>query len=747
MRKLLLILFILLSSYAFSQVSIGALKGQVKDRDRPLYPASVKLLKTSFVTATDSLGCFEFIGVPAGTYILSVSYVGYESSTTRVIVKAGVPIKLDVHMIPFTASLNEAVVTGNIIEQKKSESVSSIDVYTADYFKRSNPTNVFDALSGMNGIYTDIDQDLTYVTDVNINGMEGNYTMFLVDGVPAINGLAGLYSLTAFPMSIVDRIEVEKGPSSTLYGSDAMSGVINIITKNPGTTPRFSAEASINSLLDATAGLSGSFRVGKATSVIAFSGESSDYRRDINHDGFMDYPLVNRANFFNKWSITRRDKKKAVIYARYLFEDRFAGQMNAPGRLVNSDQYYTESIRTHQWQVGGQYELPVRERFILSLDYSEHYQKAYYDTNYYHGNQKTGFAQLTWDKKIHRHNLMAGATYRVKYYIDNTGLSNEGITGLNNLVQIAGFFIQDEVTISPQSKLLFGCRFDYSTRSGPIATPRIDYKWSSEDRKNVFRIGAGTAYRVPNLLDEGFGALNGSRQVEIDGPLKTEYAVGLTSSYTRMQRFSRGAASIELGVFGTYLTNFVNPNYDTDSSKIIYANSNGGGTFGGNFRTDIVFNFPLRLGLSATYAYTFEIDKGDDGDVDFEIPTHSPPFTAQWYAGYTFAKAGVTVDYTANLVSPMLLATVDNDFRPSQSPWFSLENIQVTKKFKCGVEIFGGVKNFLNFKEQNPILRPFDPFNRQVNVNNPNGYHFDTTYGYSPLEGAKGFIGFRYTLK
>ena len=747
MRRFLLVFFTLFSSYTFSQTLTGTLRGQVKDGNKLLSSASVKLPKTSFVTATDSLGHFEFVGIPTGAYTLSVSYVGYESSTMRVIVKGGVETKLDVRMTPYASDLNEAVVTGNIIEQKKSESVSSIDVYTNDYFKRSNPTNVFDALSGMNGIYMDIDQDLSYVTDVNINGMEGNYAMFLVDGVPAMNGLAGLYSLTAFPMSLVDRIEVEKGPSSTLYGSDAMAGVINIITKDPVATPRFSAEASINSLLDATAGLSGSFKIGKATSIIALSGESSDYRRDINHDGFMDYPLVNRANFFNKWSIARKDKKKTVIYARYLFEDRFAGQMVAPGRLVNSDQYYTESIRTHQWQAGFQYELPVKERFILSIDYSEHYQKAYYDTNYYHGNQKTGFAQLAWDKKIHKHNLMAGATYRVKYYADNTGLSNVGVTGLNNLVQIAGVFIQDEVVITPQSRLLFGCRFDYSTRSGPIATPRIDYKWNSVDRKNAFRIGAGTAYRVPNLLDEGFGALNGSRQVEVEGPLKTEYAVGLNSSYTHVQRFNKGAASMELGVFGTYLTNFVNPNYDADSSKIIYANSNGGGTFGGNIRTDIVFNFPLRLGVSATYAYAFEIDKADDGDIDFEIPTHSPPFTAQWYLGYIFIKAGVTIDYTANLVSPMLLATVENDYRPSQSPWFSLENIQVTKKFKCGIEIFGGVKNFLNFKEHNPILRPFDPFNRQANINNPNGYRFDTNYGYAPLEGAKEFIGFRYTLK
>jgi outer membrane receptor for ferrienterochelin and colicins len=747
MKKILPVLFLLLSSGIFAQSSGGQLTGQVKDGDTRLPYASVRLLRTSYETTTDSTGYYRIGGIPTGTYWLEVRYLGYEITEIKVTISAGSTVHQDVNLKRTDYTRDQVVVTGSVQEQKKSESVSSIDVYNAEYFKKNNVTNVFDALSSINGIYTDIDQDLTYVTDVNINGLEGNYTMFLIDGVPAMNGLAGLYSLTAFPMAIVDRIEVEKGPSSTLYGSDALAGVINIITKDPGDAPRFYADAMINSLLDANVDLSGAFKVGKATSIIAFSGESSDYRRDINHDGFMDYPLVNRANFYNKWSIARKDKKKTILYGRYLFEDRFAGQMDAPGRIVNSDLYYTEWISTHQWQAGFLYELPTREHFVLSVDYSEHYQQAYYDTNYFHGNQKTGFAQLSWDKKIHQHKLLAGATYRAKYYIDNTGLSNESITGLNNLVQIAGVFLQDEVTITPQNKLLFGCRFDYSTRSGPIATPRIDYKWNSDNQKNIFRIGFSTAYRVPNLLDEGFGALNGSRQVEVDGPLRTEYAIGMTTSYTRLQRFNKGAISIEVGAFGTWLTNFVNPDYDTDSTKIIYRNSNGGGTVGANFKTDIVFNFPLKMGIAATYAYTVEIDKEDSGDVTIEIPTHSPPLTMQWYVGYTFPQAGVTIDYTANLVSPMLLATVDNDFRPSQSPWFSLENIQVTKKFKNRIEIFGGVKNFLNFKEQNPILRPFDPFNREVNVNNPNGYRFDTTYGYAPLEGIKGFIGIRYTLK
>jgi outer membrane receptor for ferrienterochelin and colicins len=97
----------------------------------------------------------------------------------------------------------------------------------------------------------------------------------------------------------------------------------------------------------------------------------------------------------------------------------------------------------------------------------------------------------------------------------------------------------------------------------------------------------------------------------------------------------------------------------------------------------------------------------------------------------------------------MFLNTQENDFRPSQSPWFSIVNIQVNKTFKCGVSIYAGVNNLLNFKPKNVILRPNDPFNNLADdpERNPNSYRFDASYIYAPNQGVKGVLGIRYTLK
>jgi hypothetical protein len=74
-------------------------------------------------------------------------------------------------------------------------------------------------------------------------------------------------------------------------------------------------------------------------------------------------------------------------------------------------------------------------------------------------------------------------------------------------------------------------------------------------------------------------------------------------------------------------------------------------------------------------------------------------------------------------------------------------NFQITKTVNDRLEIYGGVKNLLNFIPKDPLLRPFDPFDKTIGVDNPNGYTFDTTYNYAPVQGAKGLIGLRWTMK
>jgi outer membrane receptor for ferrienterochelin and colicins len=97
----------------------------------------------------------------------------------------------------------------------------------------------------------------------------------------------------------------------------------------------------------------------------------------------------------------------------------------------------------------------------------------------------------------------------------------------------------------------------------------------------------------------------------------------------------------------------------------------------------------------------------------------------------------------------MHLPVVPKDFRAEQSPWHCITNLQLTKRFANNFEIYGGAKNLLNFIPKDPILRPFDPFDKNVNdpINNPNNYTFDPSYNYAPVQGIKGFLGVRWTVK
>lgn len=92
---------------------------------------------------------------------------------------------------------------------------------------------------------------------------------------------------------------------------------------------------------------------------------------------------------------------------------------------------------------------------------------------------------------------------------------------------------------------------------------------------------------------------------------------------------------------------------------------------------------------------------------------HTPPFTANILIGYTITKLKLSIDFSGNINSPMLLPVLPNDYRPSYSPWFYLLNLQLTKKLPYGFEIYGGAKNLLNFIPQNPLMRPQDPFDKK----------------------------------
>lgn len=500
-------------------------------------------------------------------------------------------------------------------------------------------------------------------------------------------------------------------------------------------------------MLEVNTDFTASFKAGKAHSLLTVSTENFNTKWDIDKDNFTDIPLINRVNVFNKWSAEGKKSSAITVYGRYLFESRFGGEKQFTFNRRGSNQVYGEVITTHQWQTGLSYKLPSKENFLLLADYSGHQQNAFFGGNSYDGLQQNAFTQFTWNKRIDKVNeLLIGASYRLYHFQDNSPLTTADLNGIEPIVHTAGIFFEDDISFLRYHRLVLGARFDYTTRGKSIVTPRINYRWNSKNEKNILRIGAGTGYRFPNLLNEGFGAINGSRTIEIDEPLKPESAVNVTTNYMRIQPFKTGLLTLDVGFYYTRFFNYIDPDYDEDPAVIEYSNSDLGTTsWGFNFYSEFNFNFPLKVGAGFTYNNMFEVEI-ENGEKENERPPHTPDLVANYYLSYNFPVPQLSIDLTGTIVSPMALSTVPGDERPEKSPWYTIQNIQLTKKFRKGFELYLGLKNFFNFIQKEPILRPFDPFNRFTDIDNPNNYRFDTTYGFTTTRGITGFVGFRYTL-
>ncbi len=197
------------------------------------------------------------------------------------------------------------------------------------------------------------------------------------------------------------------------------------------------------------------------------------------------------------------------------------------------------------------------------------------------------------------------------------------------------------------------------------------------------------------------------------------------------------------------------PDYDTDPNQIIYDNLNGYAESKGiSLNIDVNLYAPLKIVAGGTLMDNVQVEEGVR-----TRPILTERFMGTWAVTYDFLRAGVTLDYTGNVYGPMRLPLLsEEDPRAEYSPVWSLQNIQLTKKFGERMELYGGVKNLLNFRPPaNSIARSNDPFDKNVQFgsdgqvvatpNNPYRLTFDPSYVYAPNQGIRGFLGFRYRIQ
>ena len=742
-------LFFLISIVQISFSQQHPIKGVVISNNSPLEGATITIEGTNIGTITDQYGNFNLnISKIKNTKII-ISYLGYKPQKYIIVSHTKDIGIIELHQ---ENQLNEVVISGTLKPVSKLNSPVPVEVYTKDFFIANPSPSVFESIGIINGVRPQLNCNICNTGDIHINGQEGSYTMVLIDGLPIVSGLSTVYGLTGIPQSLIEQIEIVKGPASTLYGSEAIGGLINLITKVPENTSKFSFDTFGSGWGEFNTDLGYKYNLNnKSQGIVGINYFNYSNPIDNNDDGFTDLTLVDRISIFNKINI----RNKLSIATRFVYEDRWGGEMNWNKNYRGGDNIYGESIFTKRIELFGKY--TFNENLFFQFSFNNHNQNSIYGKTIFDANQSIGFSQLIWNKNFKSNDFIIGIAYRYNHYDDDTTATyNENLmSNQEEITNLPGLFIQDEIKIGEYNSLLVGLRYDYNSIHGNIFTPRLNYKILNKKKSSTLRLSIGSGYRIARVFTEDHAALTGAREVVFLDDLNPEKSWNTNINFVKKIYAKQGyIINFDSSIFWTEFSNKIIPDYDTNPNQIIYNNLNGKSIIqGASVNFNSVFNNGLRMNIGATYIDSSIIENG----IEF-TPYLTESFQGVWKIEKGFNDSGFKIDFTGNVVGKMRLPRLSIlDPRDEYSPVFSIMNLQLTKAINNNYEFYGGIKNILDFTPaKNSIARPFDPFDREVifdnngnatsSLGNPYALTFDPSYVYASNQGRRFFVGMRWKI-
>ena len=718
MKNIIYLFFILTLQFPLYSQSLS---GNIKS-DLPIPFASISVNGKSIGTASNADGFFEINDIKEGSYEFIFSAIGFKKLKKNISIQSG-KNTLDIILEPLSYDIEQVVVTGTMKETFLSASPIKMDVVNQKFLNKIATNNVMEVIENVNGLQKQINCGVCGTNDIHINGMEGPYTLVLINGMPIMSSLSTVYGLNGIPTSLIKQIEIIKGPSSTLYGTEAVAGVINIITKDPIDVYTVELESFITSHLEKNIDFAYAPKMKKLDVLLSGNYFKLDNFLDDNKDNFTDIPFSERLSLFNQWNFKRVSQKKLSFSAKYYQENRSGGVKEWNENLRGNDSIYGESIYTDRIELVASYELPTDEDVRIDASFNYHHQDSYYGNTKYEAFQNIYFANLIWNKSFGRnHDFISGLSYRYQTFVDST------LANINERKFIPGLFVQDEITLNRKWTSLLGIRTDYNDEHGFIFSPRLNFKFKPKIY-TTFRLNAGTGFRIVNLFTEDHAFLTGSREVLVVEDLKPEESFNISLNVNHIFSLTRSTGTIDLDAFYTYFTNKIIPDYDVNPNQIIYANLDGFSVSRGlAFNIQQNFEFPLSIKAGGTYLDVYSVVNNNTKDDEL----FTPSFTGVFSLSYNWDKINTSLDWTAKITGSMSLPTYFYPFeRAEESPWFSQHHLQIKKVFSESLTAFIGVKNVFNFTQESPL----------IDYQNPFGDDFDTSYAYGPLQSRRFLFG------
>ena len=500
---------------AEAQDTDAHIHGHVIDRSTGEHlPYIVVMLKgTTIGVATESTGHYMIRNVPEGTFTVEVSSVGYKTQTREINIRKGRSYEVN-----FTLEEDHVQIDGVIVSATRSEttrrmSPTLVNVVGMDTYDRTNATTVAQGLSFQPGVRVENNCQNCGFQQVRINGLDGQYTQILIDSRPIFSALAGVYGIEQLPANMVDRVEVMRGGGSALFGSSAIAGTINIITKEP---VRNSAAIS-----HVTTSIAGSSALHNTTDINAsivsednmlglavFGQNTSKDAWDANGDGFTELSKISGQTVGFRGYIKTGLYSKLTAEYHHLEEFRRGGDnLDLPPHEAMIAEQTKHGINTgglkFDWFSKDQ---KHRLNAFASLQHinRESYYGAGQDPNAY---GKT--TDLTWVSgaqyvyKMDRclfmpSDLTAGLEYNEDYLRDNMW-GYDRVT--EQTVRIVSAYAQNEWK-NEKWGILVGGRLDkHNLIDGVIFSPRANLRYNPTENINL-RASYSYGFRAPQAFDE-----------------------------------------------------------------------------------------------------------------------------------------------------------------------------------------------------------------------------------------------------
>lgn len=471
---------------------------------------------TRLGTSTDATGHYKLANLPIGKCIIVFQAVGYKTLEKEVFMEKSKGQALYVDMEEDIFDLDQVVVTGTRTYHHLKNVPIRTEVVNSREIEDKNAVNIYQALEGVPGVRVEQQCQFCNFSMVRMQGLGAEHTRVLINGQPMYSGLAGVYGLQQMSTSDIDRIEVVKGAGSALYGSSAVAGAINIVTKEPSFIPytkigvQFGSYGThiydVNSSMRNERGNIGlSLFAQRQTADAIDQTQDGESRSEVRHkDGISDKVETRLNNmgfnlfFYNPFS----DADEKLVIRGMASSERRAGGDLREDIFRNPFTEGTESITTERYTAELDYNVALSEHSSLNFtaSYVNHrrnatndaflnsYRETHTDNRYgkfaphdtlpdiaemrpYIAKENSFNAAFSYTLKLENHSLITGGqlyTDRLKesgkYVITDTAMKDYYGTAYTSYSKKTadeyGFFIQDEWAVTPKLMVVPGIRFD-----------------------------------------------------------------------------------------------------------------------------------------------------------------------------------------------------------------------------------------------------------------------------------------------